>query len=795
MTHKLILFLLFIAFALNSIAQRKYLSYSQNEGTIYVKVSDGTYEFTPYHKKIMHTQFTPDSLTIKTYHFGVVQKPEKVKFLIKDKSDELWIETPGIKVKISKSPFNIEYLYHSNYIISEKNGYTITDTCQQIDFNLNNDEILYGGGARALGMNRRGYKLHLYNRAHYGYQTHSELMNYTLPMVISSNLYSVLFDNPSEGWLDLDSHKNNTLAYHTVGGSINYFIIKATDWYELTELNTWLTGRQPMLPRWALGNFSSRFGYHSQNEVLNTITKFEKDSIPVDAVIIDIYWFGKDIKGHMGNLDWYRDSFPDASKMIESLNKKNVKTILVTEPFILTTSKRWNEAVDNQVLAIDSAGNPYTYDFYFGHTGLIDIFKPEARDWFWNIYKKLVDQGIAGCWGDLGEPEVHPSELLHANGTADEVHNAYGHEWAKMIYDGYKKDFPNQRPFILMRAGFAGSQRYGMIPWSGDVSRSWGGLIPQIEIALQMGMQGLAYMHSDLGGFANGVKIDDELYIRWLQYGVFQPIYRPHAQEHIPSEPVFQSAKTKALAKKAIELRYKLLPYNYNLTYINHKTGKPLMIPLFFNEPGNAHLLQYDQAYMWGDAFLVSPIKSAGVKNQDIYLPKGSQWVDFYNDKKFTGGQNINVSVSLNHIPVFVKSGSFIPMAQPIINTAQYSLETFDMHYYFDSNVKSVQYNLYNDDGITPDAEAKALSENYLFTATTNEKNMEMVITKSVDKFFKSQEKNNINFTIHNLIEKPKKIVINKTKLDKNKWNYNDEKQLLTFQITIQKKKEIVIFY
>ena len=138
-------------------------------------------------------------------------------------------------------------------------------------------------------------------------------------------------------------------------------------------------------------------------------------------------------------------------------------------------------------------------------------------------------------WGDLGEPEVFPSKVITAGGKADEVHNIYGHNWAKLLADGYKKDFPTQRPFILMRAGYSGSQRFGMVPWSGDVSRSWGGLQSQMEIALQMGMQGLGYMHSDLGGFA-GDYFDNELYLRWLQYGVFNPIFRPHAQEEVASE-------------------------------------------------------------------------------------------------------------------------------------------------------------------------------------------------------------------------------------------------------------------
>ena len=144
--------------------------------------------------------------------------------------------------------------------------------------------------------------------------------------------------------------------------------------------------------------------------------------------------------------------------------------------------------VDKKVLATDSNGKPFTYDFYFGNTGIIDIFNPEGKNWFWDIYRDLADKGVSGVWGDLGEPEVFPAAARTFGGTADEVHNIYGHNWAKLVFEGYQNDFPTQRPFILMRSGYSGSQRYGMIPWSGDVNRTWGGLSGQVEISLQMGM-------------------------------------------------------------------------------------------------------------------------------------------------------------------------------------------------------------------------------------------------------------------------------------------------------------------
>lgn len=775
-------FLLLFIVSLQLIAStgiRSYRSISLKEDKIEVVVSDGRYLISPLSSSIFHTVFYPEGKTLKNFSFATDLKPIKVEFNITEEGNNVSIKTSGINIRIIKSPFSLSYYNGDKLLLSENLGYVATDTLQLLNFSIDKEEVLYGGGARVLGMNRRGNRLMIYNRAHYGYETRSELMNYTLPLFLSSKQYAVLFDNAGLGWLDLDSRGNNQVTYETEFGTPNYYVIAGNDWYDLIKQYTWLTGRQPLPPRWALGNFSSRFGYHSQAETEATVDKFFKEGIPLDAVIIDIYWFGKEITGSMGNLDWYRDSFPNPERMMKKFMNKGVRTILVTEPFILTTSKRWQEAVDNQILGTDTAGNPYTYDFYFGNTGLVDIFKPGARAWFWNIYKELTLQGVGGWWGDLGEPEVHPAGLQHVNGSADEVHNAYGHEWGKMIYEGYRRDFPEQRPFILMRAGYAGSQRYGMIPWSGDVNRTWGGLIPQPEISLQMGMQGIAYMHSDLGGFAGGETIDDELYTRWLQYGVFQPVYRPHAQEHIPAEPVFQKHATRIRAKKAIELRYKLMPYIYNMAYENSSTGKPLMIPLFFEEPENQSLLTYDSAYMWGNALLVSPVKSPGKTYQSVYLPNGSSWTDFYTREVYAGGREIKVPLNPDNIPVFVKGGSFLPMKREAVASNFYSLEEFDLHYYADPLVEESSYSLYNDDGKTPDAQAKGKYEMMEFSSENKINTLKISLKKSHEdkEFSKSGKK--INLAVYNLRYMPESIRINGEELRASKWHWSGAGKIL----------------
>ncbi len=763
----------------------KGVQYDEAKAALIINVSDGSYIIKAYSEEIIETTFIPEGeIEINDSHAVVMESLVPKTEFWEDKQ-KITFKTKGISATITTLPLQIFYEYKGQPIISEKNGYQKRTDGEAIQFNLTNDEVLYGGGARALGMNRRGNRLKLYNRAHYGYETRSELMNFTLPIVMSSNKYMLHFDNAPIGYLDLDSKKDNTLTYETISGRKTYQVIAGDSWEAIVDNYTDLTGKQPLPPRWAFGNFSSRFGYHSQAETEATIAKFKEEEIPVDAIILDLYWFGKEIKGTMGNLQVYKDSFPDAKQMIQNLNDQGVKTVFITEPFVLTTSKRWYEAANLGILAKDSIGNPFKFDFYFGNTGLIDIYNPKGEQWFWSIYKELADLGVAGVWGDLGEPEVHPEKLMHHTGTADEVHNIYGHDWARLVYEGYARDFPNTRPFILMRAGYSGSQRYGLIPWSGDVNRTWGGLQSQPEIALQMGMQGLSYMHSDLGGFA-GANLNDNLYIRWLQYGVFQPIYRPHAQEEVPSEPVFRSERAKKLAKQAIELRYQLLPYNYTIAFQNNQKGTPLMRPLFFEESDNNALYTNASTYLWGKDFLVTPILKDSVATKEVYFPKGSVWFDFETDEKVLGGQTKTVKTKENSIPVYVRGGAFIPIANPMQTTAMYNPNVLQLHYYHDESIAESERELYIDDGATKKAYEKGMYELLEFESEFENNRLEIELEAETGKNYATNTKN-IEVVIHNINQKPRKIKFRGKRVD---FKWNTTYKTVTFNISWNTKKE-----
>ncbi|NJW51316.1 DUF4968 domain-containing protein [Salinimicrobium sp. CDJ15-91] len=751
----ILLLLSFQGFAQNP--ERQFLAVHRADENIEIRTSDGNYLIRFFTPEIIETSFIPAGEAFDPASHAVVLQPLVVNYSISEDKTSVVIDSDGVDVVVSKMPFQVTYFYDGEKLISEKTGFSREGKYEKLDFNISESEVLMGGGARALGMNRRGNRLELYNRAHYGYGSKSELLNYSLPVVISSEKFLIHFDNAPIGYLDLDSEHNNTLTYGTIGGRKTYQLIAGRTWEAIVGNYTLLTGRQPMPPKWALGNFSSRFGYHSREEVENTIDKFREEEIPVDAVIIDLYWFGHEIMGTMGNLEFVRDSFPKPKEMIQNLKKEGVQTILVTEPFILTSSNRWQEAVYENVLAKDSIGNPFTFDFYFGNTGLVDIFDAQAQNWFWNIYSDLTKMGVGGWWGDLGEPEVHPEGLLHVTGTANEVHNIYGHYWAKMIYEGYLEDFPEQRPFILMRAGAAGSQRFGLIPWSGDVSRSWGGLKAQPEISLQMGMQGLAYMHSDLGGFA-GDHLNDELYVRWLQYGVFQPVFRPHAQEAVPSEPVYREARTKQLSKQAVELRYKLFPYNYTLAFKNSTEGLPLMRPLFFEEPDNFKLYSVAGTYLWGKDFLIAPVLQENAVQQEVYFPKTSNWYDFYSGEKYLGGNNVSIDLKEESIPTFVRAGAIIPMAKPVQSLQNFSTEDLEIHYYLDLEVKNSKGLYYHDDGETPDTFQKGDFELLIFESHLEKNEITFKMRKERGRSKRNSEITAIELIVHHMPKAPKRV-------------------------------------
>lgn len=758
----IILCSLLTAFTLS--AAEHYQSHRVTENQLILTTDQGQVSLTFYNNAALEVWYQPTKrVQLPSLILGT--KPQPVQVTLQQHTDSLTLQSPELTVEIQKSPLKLRF-YHKGKLLTEDRAGLQQEQDAHIAFNfmLDDNEMLFGAGQRVLGMDRRGHKLPLYNKAHYGYSTESNQMYFSLAGVMSSNNYMLLFDNGATGELDLGKTDKNTLAFTAQGGRSAYVLVAGENTPQLISHYMQASGHAPLPARWTLGNYASRFGYRTEAEARAVVQKFRQQKLPLDAIVLDLYWFGADIQGHMGNLAWDNNAFPAPERMLADFAADGIKTILVTEPFVLTTSKRWQEAVDAGAIALGADGKPKTFDFYFGNTGLIDVFKPAAANWFWQIYRGLLAQGVGGVWGDLGEPEVHPADTLHqlpdvGNVSADEVHNAYGHRWAELVYQGYQQDFAAQRPFIMMRAGSLGSQRFGMVPWTGDVERSWGGLQPQVELALQMGLFGFGWIHSDLGGFAGGETFDPELYIRWLQYGVFQPVYRPHAQEHIAPELVFHEQEVIDTLRPWLALRYRMLPYNYTLAYQHSQTGMPLMRPLFFLDETNSALRTETNSYMWGDAFLVAPVTKPNVTEWPVNLPNGI-WFDFFTGERLQGGAVVSRKVALDTIPVLVKAGSFIPMTAAVERTADYSSKALTLHYYADSSVTEATGQMYEDDGVTPDAVAKGLYELLSFKALHSQQQLQITLSRQGGTYTGKPEQRELTLVVHNQRSKPTKVYV-----------------------------------
>jgi alpha-glucosidase (family GH31 glycosyl hydrolase) len=266
-------------------------------------------------------------------------------------------------------------------------------------------------------------------------------------------------------------------------------------------------------------------------------------------------------------------------------------------------------------------------------------------------------------------------------------------------------------------------------------------------------------MHSDLGGFAGPV-LDDELYVRWLQYGVFQPIFRPHAQESVPSEPVFRAPAAKALARDAIRLRYALLPYNYTIAFENSRSGMPLMRPILFEEPESDMVPTgtISSTYLWGPDILVAPVTEPGALRKEVYFPRpGTTWFDFYSDAPHRGGIIETVPTVSEHIPTFVRAGAFVPMSAPVQTTRDYATRKLDLHYWHDAGVSAGHGQLYDDDGATARAFEAGKYELVRFTSTFDGKRLAIGLAPETGRAATASARD-IVLKVHNVAARPRAV-------------------------------------
>lgn len=700
-----------------------------DDHSLLITTDKGDLSIRPFDGNMVEVAFHPDGFSRFDSSHAVIMQPARIQMQLTETDSQLRLELSGLTILADKYPMRLHFLHHDQVILSEEHGFFARKNNRGFRFALDKNEKLYGTGERATGMDLRGEHLGLYNRPHYGYELGAKDLNYVMPVVVSSQKYMLLLDNPQRGYLDLGHAQEDIMEFGTIGGEMKYYFIAGDDYASLLRDYSRLTGFQPLTPRWALGNLQSRMAYKTQEETTQIVNQMIAEDFPIDAIIIDFYWFGDNIMGHMGRLDWFWANWPDPVGMIEDFRKKGVKTILITEPYIIDTLENFRITAELGLLATDSLGNAYVNrEFYFGDAGLIDIFKPEARQWWWEQYEPQIENGVAGWWGDLGEPESHPSDMVHVNGMADEVHNVYAHYWHKMLWDNYREHYPEVRLFNLNRSGFAGSQRYGVYPWTGDVARSWGGLQAQLPAMLHMSLSGLPFIHADAGGFAMGEK-DEELYTRWMQFAVFTPILRPHGSD-IPSEPIFFNDTTKRIVRHFMKLRHELMPYLYTMSWQNTKTGLPLTKPLFFYHDEDERFASFDQAYYFGTDLIVAPVVNAAQQWLDVPLPEGL-WYDFFSGKAVQGGADLRYALQYKTIPVFARAGSILPRVEALNTTDHYNSRRLYLHAYLPPDEGRFSGQMYEDDGWTYGAYENGDYELLDFTGNLTADGMRLNISRT----------------------------------------------------------------
>jgi alpha-glucosidase (family GH31 glycosyl hydrolase) len=659
----ILVYVLFPAAALGQIGD--YSSHSVTDTGLRIIAGSDTLVFGFYASDVVRVDFLPGGAQRPGSSYVLIRDPSpSVTFSVDDTGGSLRVETSDLAVTIAKYPVRVSYQdSQGRELVAEPaaSGFTASGDLRRVSFRLPPDLHFYGTGERGTGIDLRGQNFSTYNSQYYGYSGPLETMNINIPFLATSSGYALYFESPIPATMDLGESDPGVFYYEIAGGELAYFLIIGSEVPEQIERYTWLTGRQPLPPKWALGYIQSKYGYRNRSEAESMVQTMRDKAIPADAIVLDLYWFWQ-----MGDLAWNTSAFPDPAGMIGDFLTQGFKTIVITEPYFTQYCINYPflTGAGSDFVGQAPWGGPYYLGGWWScgcDAVLFDMTDPDAQAWLWERYEDFMTAGVAGLWTDLGEPERHPWDMEHSIGETPEVHNIYNLLWAKTMFEGFGGYRPDERIVNLTRSGYAGIQRYGVLTWSGDVSRSFGGLAVQPAIMLNMGLSGMSYHSSDLGGFAGWTS--SELYSRWIEFGAFNPVMRAHGVDNQATEPWGFGAEAESIAARFIRLRYRLLPYIYALARENHEIGMPIVRPLFFLDPNDPTLTGKCDAYLFGPDLLVAPVVEHGQREKGVYLPEG-YWVDYWTDSLYQGGSTVTVDAPLDRLPLFLRSGAIIPMQQ-----------------------------------------------------------------------------------------------------------------------------------
>lgn len=528
-------------------------------------------------------------------------------------------------------------------------------------FESNAGEKLYGMGQyQQPYLNLKGCKLEL---AHRNSQA-------SVPFLLSSLGYGFLWNNPAIG--EVCFGKNSTEWRAFSSKVLDYWITAGDTPAEIHRQYTAVTGRPPMMPEYGIGFWQCKLRYRTQEELLEVAREHKRRGLPMDVIVIDFFHWP-----FQGEWKFDLNYFPDPDAMIKELDSMGIALMVSVWPTVDKQSENYEEMHRRGLLVHVDRGVPTTMEFS-GATVFFDATNPESQAFVWEKAKKnYYAKGVKLFWLDEAEPEYSVYDFdnyRYHMGSNAQIGNVYPVMYAKAFFDGMKAE--GQENIVnLLRCAWAGSQKYGALVWSGDIASSFASMRNQLTAGLQMGLAGIPWWTTDIGGFHGGDVRDPafhELLIRWFQWGTFCPVMRlhgdrephlpklnPHNPQEFPSgagnEVWSYGEEVYEILKRHLLLRESLRPYIRDQMRRTHETGEPIMRPLFFDFPEDDVTWQVEDQYMFGPDYLVAPILEAGQRERKVYLPKGAEWRNMSDEQVVCGGQWLTASAPLDVMPVFVR--------------------------------------------------------------------------------------------------------------------------------------------
>lgn len=535
-------------------------------------------------------------------------------------------------------------------------------------FEAFDDEKIYGMGQyQEKNLNKKGAILELAQR-------NSQA---SVPFMVSSRGYGFFWNNPAIGTAAFGVNKTEWYARRTK--KIDYFITAGDTPAEIEKQYSDATGRTPLMPEFGLGYWQCKLRYRNQEELLKVAREHKRRGLPMDAIVIDFFHWSM-----QGNFEFEKRDWPDPEAMVKELKELGIETVVSVWPTIDERSKYFGEMSDNGYLVRTDRGCG-DHMTWMGNTIFYDATHPGARKFVFDKCKKnYYDKGIRIFWLDEAEPEYGPYDFdnyRYYAGPALQCSNIYPVMYAKGFYDGLK-EAGEKEIMSLVRCAWAGSQKYGVLTWSGDIHSSFRAMREQLQAGLNMGMAGIPWWTSDIGGFIGGDITDPafkELLVRWFAWGAFCPVFRMHGErspwyereeEFIDGVRQLTSGQDNEvwsfgednyeILKKYLFLREKLRPYIRECMRRASETGEPVMRPLFFDFPEDQKAWETEDAYMFGKDLLVAPVMEAGISERAVYLPADTRWKESATGRIYEGGETVSASAPIDIIPVFIREGADI---------------------------------------------------------------------------------------------------------------------------------------